>query len=226
MRTLALVPYILVLSGVGLSYAGAIPAMIGWILCALGVLFGLGTAITIYFARIRREAPGFWMFFIVAAAPLVVAVPMVVNDLRYPRINDVTTNIENPPAFVAALRASRNIGRDMAFPKHFGPIIRHGYPNVRPLISAERPDLVFQRVERLANAQPGWAITHRDPEKRTLEGEVTTSFFRFVDDIVVHVSDQDGKTRVDMRSKSRDGLVDAGANAKRIRVFFAQIARW
>lgn len=225
MRLLALTPYLLILSGVGLSYTSTLPAMLGWILCALGVLFGLGTAIAIYVARIRKEAPGFRMYFFIAVAPFIVAAPMVVNDLRYPRINDVTTDIENPPTFVVALRAPRNIGRDMTFPKSFGPIIRDAYPDVRPLILAEQPDLVFQRVQRLANAQPGWSITHHDPERRTLEGEATTSFFRFVDDFVIHVSGQEGKTRVDMRSKSRDGLVDAGANAKRIRGFFALIVR-
>lgn len=225
MRTLALIPYLLILSGVGLSYTSTIPAMIGWIFCALGVLIGLGTAIAICFARIRKEPSGFWMYFFIAVAPFIVAAPMVVNDLRYPRINDVTTDIENPPTFVVALQASRNIGRDMIFPKNFGPIIRSDYRDVRPLILAEQPDLVFQRVERLANAQPGWAITHRDPEKRTLEGEATTSFFRFVDDFVIRVSSQEGRTRIDMRSKSRDGLVDAGANAKRIRAFFALIGR-
>jgi uncharacterized protein (DUF1499 family) len=52
----------------------------------------------------------------------------------------------------------------------------------------------------------------------------STAFFRFVDDFVIRVSDQDGQARVDMRSKSREGLVDAGANANRIRAFLADLA--
>ena len=40
---------------------------------------------------------------------------------------------------------------------------------------------------------------------------------------IIQVSDYEGKARIDMRSKSRDGLVDAGANAKRIQTFFEQL---
>ena len=88
----------------------------------------------------------------------------------------------------------------------------------------DSPERVYRRVEKLVEAQSGWEIKNRDAVKRTVEGEVSTRFFRFVDDFIIRVSDQDGKTRVDMRSKSREGLVDAGANAKRIRTFLAELA--
>ena len=66
-------------------------------------------------------------------------------------------------------------------------------------------------------------ITRSEAKTYTLEGEVSTSVFRFIDDFIIHVSDHDGKVLVNMRSKSRDGLVDAGANAKRIERFFKQL---
>jgi len=219
MQYLAFVPYLIIFAGIGLSYAGMLPAMVGWSLSALGVLFGLGLAFTVIFT----EQPGLLWAAVFSALPSVVAIPMVINDLRYPRINDVATNVENPPDFVAALHVAPNTGRDMSFPEKNGPIVRETYLNVRPLILAELLEQVFQHVETLANIQPGWVITHRDVEARILEGEATTSFFRFVDDFVIHVSDQEGKARIDMRSKSRDGLVDAGANAKRIQMFLEQL---
>ena len=44
--------------------------------------------------------------------------------------------------------------------------------------------------------------------------------------LVIRVSDHDDKSRVDMRSKSRDGLlVDAGSNAKRIQAFLGSTSR-
>lgn len=180
MTLLAFVPFLLIFTSIGLSYAGVLPAMVGWILWALGVLVGLGVAIAIFFTA----WPDLWVFAIIAGSPFAVAVPMVINDLRYPRINDVTTNVEDPPVFMEARRAPPNVGRDMTFPERFGPIVREAYPNVQPLILDERPDQVFERVERLAKTQSGWVITHRDSEKRVLEGEATTSFFRFVDDCV------------------------------------------
>ena len=68
-------------------------------------------------------------------------------------------------------------------------------------------------------------ITRTVAEKLTVEGEASSFFYRFVDDFIIRVSEQDGEARVDMRSKSRDGLIDAGANAKRIQTFFAELAR-
>lgn len=210
--------------GIGLSGAGLLPAMVGWALFALGSLVGLVVSITIVLARVRRRQPKFRVFAILAALPLTIAVPILIHDLSYPRINDVTTNVENPLAFTAALKAPANAGRDMTYPEHFGPVVRKAYPNIRPLVLDESPEQVFQRAKRLAAIQPGWAITNSNAEYRTLEGEVTTAFFQFIDDFVIRVSDHDGQTLVEMRSKSRDGLVDAGANANRIRTFLTKLA--
>ena len=225
MRFLAIVPLLLMFAGFGLSRFGVLPAMVGWGVVALGALLGMSVSITILVTRVRKGLPHFRVFAIVAALPLAVAVPIVVRDLSYPRINDVTTDVENPVAFVAALEALANSGRDMAFPEHFGPIVREAYPDIRPLVLDESPEHVYQRIGELAGLQSGWEIKNSDAEKLIVEGEVSTPFLRFVDDFVIRVSDQDGKARVDMRSKSRDGLVDAGANANRIRNFLAELAR-
>ena len=225
MRFLAIAPLLLVIAGIGLSRSGALPAMVGWGVVALGALFGLAASITIFFARVGKGLPHFRVFAILAALPPTVALLIAIRDLSYPRINDVTTDFENPLTFVVALEAPANAGRDMAYPEHFGPIVREAYPDVRPLVLDESREHVYQRVEELAGVQSGWEIKNSDSEKLIVEGEVSTFVFRFVDDFVIRVSDQDGKARVDMRSKSRDGLVDAGANAKRIRNFLAELAR-
>lgn len=148
---------------------------------------------------------------------------MVIKDLGYPRINDVTTNVENPPVFVAALNAARKSGRDMSFPEKNASIVRKQYPRVQPLVLDASLRQSYERVERLIDRQPNWTITHSDPEEGVLESEVRTSVFQFIDDVVINVSEQDGKARIDMRSKSRDGLVDAGANAKRIQAFLEKL---
>ena len=43
--------------------------------------------------------------------------------------------------------------------------------------------------------------------------------FHFVDDISVRIRPAAGGSRIDIRSKSRDGQGDIGANAARIRTF-------
>ncbi len=47
--------------------------------------------------------------------------------------------------------------------------------------------------------------------------------FRFKDDFVIEVRDKNGQSVVEIRSKSRDGQGDVGTNARRIRLFLAQL---
>ena len=217
MDLLATIPLLVIFTGIGLSYTRIIPAIAGFILSVLGVLTGLGCSITLLLTGASWGLAG------MAALPFIVAVPMALNGLRYPVLNDVTTDPENPPAFEAAAQARPNQNRDMSYPESFGPIIRKAYPDVRPLVVDESPNDLFRRVEKFAKNQPGWEMTDRDPKNRTMECEVTSSVFRFVDDLVIRVSNQDTRTRLDLRSKSRDGLGDLGANAKRIERFLRQL---
>lgn len=80
MPYLTLVPYFILLAGVGSSYVGMLPAMKGWMLSALGVLSGLGLAIAAIFVG--------WSDLLWTTAfsvlPATIAIPMVINDLRYP----------------------------------------------------------------------------------------------------------------------------------------------
>ena len=60
-----------------------------------------------------------------------------------------------------------------------------------------------------------------------LQGRVevvaTTLWFGFKDDIVIRISPSGSGSRVDMRSKSRVGRSDLGANAARIRAFLGRL---
>ena len=65
----------------------------------------------------------------------------------------------------------------------------------------------------------GWVITYSDPEGGVLEATETSRIFRFVDDISVRLRADGAATVIDVRSKSRVGQGDLGANAKRIEAF-------
>ena len=68
---------------------------------------------------------------------------------------------------------------------------------------------------------PGWEITFEDKANGHFEGVATTRLFRWRDDFIIEVTPAgEGKSRIDMRSKSREGKSDLGANARRIRRFF------
>jgi uncharacterized protein DUF1499 len=51
-----------------------------------------------------------------------------------------------------------------------------------------------------------------------------SSWFGFKDDVVVQVTPTDGGSRIDVRSVSRVGLSDVGANAERITTYLARTA--
>ena len=65
----------------------------------------------------------------------------------------------------------------------------------------------------------GWKLTVQDRATGTFEAVDVTSVFGFIDDIAVRVREDGGEAVVDVRSKSRDGKGDMGANAARIRAF-------
>ena len=141
-----------------------------------------------------------------------------------PRINDITTDTADPPAFVHAQTLPENVGRDMAYPgESFAQQQRAGYGEIAPAQLALPPDESFRRVAAAARSIDGWVITREDQNARAVEGYDTSRLFRFKDDFVIVVRDANGQSVVQMRSKSRNGQGDIGTNAKRIRMFLARV---
>ena len=217
MLLLALVPYCVILLGLFLGYAGVRPAMLGWAICMLGALSGPTIGALVFWQS------QLWMLAGIASLPFIVVAAKTIEDLSYPLINDVTTDVAHPPVFAAAVDAPANAGRDLAFPDRFGPIIRKSYPDLRPIVLDGSPPKVFRRAFDLVDERVGWDIKHSDEATGIIEAEVTTAVLSFVDDVVIRVKSAGDKTRVDMRSKSREGLVDGGCNAEQIRAFLNRL---
>jgi uncharacterized protein (DUF1499 family) len=70
----------------------------------------------------------------------------------------------------------------------------------------------------------GWRIVAAVPEEGRIEATATTPLLRFKDDVVIRVTSRGNGSRIDMRSKSRLGKSDLGANAKRIRAYFRALS--
>ena len=107
-------------------------------------------------------------------------------------------------------------GRDVAAAQ------RAAYPDIETLVLGHPPDRVVELARETAEAR-GWAIVAVDTDAGRVEATETTSWFGFKDDIVVRVRPATGGARVDVRSVSRVGLGDLGANAARIREFLARL---
>ena len=67
----------------------------------------------------------------------------------------------------------------------------------------------------------GWELVAQDASAGRIEATDTTFWFRFKDDVVIKINQQGSDTTVDVRSVSRVGTGDVGANAIRMRKLFA-----
>lgn len=151
---------------------------------------------------------------------VLVVVLLANGDL--PRINDITTDPADPPDFHAIARLPPNRSRDLSYPPDFAEQQRAAYPDVKPIELDVPPPTALARAETAARAL-GWTIVAKGDGH--IEATDRSSTFGFVDDIVVRVQPTSRGSRVDVRSKSRDGRGDLGANAARIRAFAAQLAK-
>jgi len=77
------------------------------------------------------------------------------------------------------------------------------------------PDQAYSRALAAA-AGLGWEIVAAVPAEGRIEATDTTPWFGFKDDVVIRIRPQGTASRVDIRSKSRVGTSDRGANAARI----------
>ena len=127
-----------------------------------------------------------------------------------PRINDITTDMEDPPKYMTTARAYPG--------DEFARLQRAAYPDLAPVTLPVPPREAFERAVKAAEAM-GWEVVGRDAAAGVLEAVDTTKWFGFKDDIAVRVSAAGNGSRIDVRSKSRVGKGDLGTNAQRIRAY-------
>jgi uncharacterized protein (DUF1499 family) len=217
---LSLLALAVVVLGPLLAHLHVLPPLRGLMLFGIGALIGLLGIVAGIIRVLRGGAkPGTVAIGLGLLAMLLVLFPAF-SAGRIPPINDVSTDLEDPPALTRAEPA----GRSLEYPPAFVPVVRSAYKELQPVQLPEAPAAAFARVEALARAQPGWTVTACDAQARVCEGDAESRLFRFRDDFALRVREgTKGGARVDMRSRSRDGRGDLGANAARIHGFFAQL---
>lgn len=98
------------------------------------------------------------------------------------------------------------------------------YPDIRPLKAPRTaPDKAYAAALAGARAM-GWDIVAADAANRHIEATATTAWFGFQDDIAIDVgAAQNGGSIIDIRSESRIGLSDLGANARRVLAYLKNL---
>lgn len=138
-----------------------------------------------------------------------------------PRIHDISTDLDNPPKFVAIL------------PLREGPVEHGGavissqqlkaYPDIKTLILPVSKDQAFQAALTTAR-EMGWKIVAEELAEGRIEATDRTLWFGFTDDVVIRIFPAGERSLVDIRSVSRVGISDVGTNAERIRTFMAKVS--
>ena len=190
-----------------------------------GAVFGLMAALASLWRGPRRGA---WLALIaLVIGLLVVGIPLQMKRTaqQVPPIHDITTDPDNPPRFVAILPLRKDAPNSADYG---GPELaaqqRAAYPDLQPVIVPVPRHQAFAQGLQAAEAM-GWDIVATDAEEGRIEATDTTLWFGFKDDVVVRIQARGDESLVDVRSVSRVGKSDVGANAQRIRAYLQKLDR-
>lgn len=204
------------------SGQGLWPFAIGLLMVAVAFLLGVIGLLFALFAALRKPAGSplgrrIGVGFLLCGAVLAAIGPWIYRGVAFPPIHDVTTNLANPPAFLAIPLRKDNLA-GVASLDEWRRLHRAAYADIVSVRINKAPGDVIARATTLATER-GWIISPSVPGQ--LEATATESPFKFKDVIVVvATAEADGtSTRVNMRSVSQVGASDFGVNAKRIREF-------
>jgi len=159
---------------------------------------------------------------VVGAAMLAYPGYLAVLFYRLPPVNDITTDPIDPPRFEAVARLRPRGANPVAYPGAAAMQLQRGaYPDIEPLLVSVTPLEAYDAALAVITKRKWRIVDVRPPQTGRREGRIEavarTPIMGFRDDIVVRVRAAEDGARIDMRSASRYGRHDFGANARRVR---------
>ncbi|HAM47986.1 MAG TPA: DUF1499 domain-containing protein [Alphaproteobacteria bacterium] len=222
----ALIAMLVIVAGVFSARMGIVAQLTGFGIFAIGQLLALAALLVSLVGLMRtrhggragrgRAVAGLTLS-VILLLPLAFFLPAA---LRVPPIHDITTDTQDPPQFdaLAALRTEAENDLTYAGPP-VANLQQEAYPDIAPLVLPLSPAQAFKKATSVA-AELGWQIVSADPETGHIEAVDETLLFGFKDDIAIRITtDETGAAKIDIRSASRVGESDLGANARRIKQF-------
>ena len=152
-----------------------------------------------------------WFFFFF----LIIALLTLVS-LKYPLINDITTDFKDPPPIPKNGDYSSGVGNLHRYPNEFASVQANFYSEVRPMKVRLSGEAALELIDRLAKETPRLRVISQHPSRPIVLLEASSRLFRFKDDVAIRIEEKASHTLVQFRSRSRIGLGDFGANARRI----------
>ena len=185
-------------------------AAIGLILLLLSMVMGVVRGNGLNIGTI-----GFVSLSLVLVAPAVLAIKECAS---VPMIHDISTDLEQPLLYEKVLSLRADSDNSLELSETVMTMQKEHYTNISPLELVGEKSNMFAKSIQQAEAM-GWEVVSQDLERGHIEAVVATRIMGFRDDVVIRIGQQDDKVRVDIRSASRVGQTDLGANAARIVAF-------
>jgi uncharacterized protein (DUF1499 family) len=195
----------------------------GFYIAVAGAALGLATIVPTRPGDRRRGFVAAMLAIVVGVAGAYTPLTWFLRAQQEPELNDITTDTNTPPPLVVTQQLRRGASNPPAYPGANAAVLQRAtYPDIAPVILAEPPAEAFRKVDGVAMAM-GWDVVARAPADGRIEAIATSDWFGFRDDIVVRIRPDGAGSKVDIRSKSRDGESDLGVNARRIREFISRL---
>ena len=205
---------------------GGLLLVLGLVLAVLGLLVANSRALVFNKGRTG-------LAIVAALAVLGYLANTFMSTRGMPTLHEISTDLDSPPPFVA-IRAIREQNPKLNPSDYVRELNMRGtkisvpdaqrkaFPDIQPILLAVTPDEAFRIVDQ-AVGDMGWEKVAAVAADGRIEATDRTRFFGFKDDVVVRIRPEGSGSRVDIRSKSRVGLGDAGTNARRVRALMAKI---
>lgn len=205
----------------GMSIIPPIAALAGFALSALLAL--VVVVIAALFTRRqpnRRSRKEMSVCSVLALIPLTLLAMNVFLRGDVPPIHDISTDRSDPPQFIVAPSMRSASDNQFDYSPQIATQQAEAYPDLSTEIVALPPTETLGLAREVAESMD-WEVYSWRPETGHFEAVDTTFWMGFKDDVVVRVqaASTPGTTQMDLRSASRVGVSDLGANADRIRSF-------
>ena len=227
LKRLAIISVLVFPLAVIAARAGLINLKIAMLSVAIGLLLALLVFLVSMFMTLKHKNSNPLSAKTARNAMLLCLIPIIgigsvmVNGRDVPQIHNISTDVSDPPQFYKI----KEIRTDQDNPLEYDSAVlaevqQAAYPNVKTLLVNTNRNEALDRATRIAE-KLGWNIVNTNSELAIIEASYTSRLWGFVDDIVIRVrgNQADNQTTIDLRSVSRVGRSDMGANAKRIEAF-------
>lgn len=192
-------------------------------LAGLAMLLALGAGVVIWrqgLGGIGRAVLGFFLGAILLAYPGYLAL----RAYKLPPVRDATTDTARPPRFEVAARL-RPRGTN-EYQTSNAALQRSAYPDIVPLQVLKPPAAAYEAALAVIRKHKWVVVDARPPQGRregSIEAVARSLIMGFRDDVAIRVSALGAGAQIDIRSASRYGWNDFGANASRVRQLLEEI---